>query len=170
MGRRIITAYNGSTGIESAETVIRTIPSAAEETKEQKVAEQKNVIALVPDDYKTKVIKYIPTEIVTAYVTLEGIIKASPGATNGVYWMVFILLLILTPLYMWRVTSQAGQKPAWDQIIVSFFSFIIWVMALGGPFATLSWYDPLYGALLLPIFTLIAPLFKYSPGKVDPAI
>lgn len=110
------------------------------------------------DDYKTKVIKYIPTEIVTAYVTLDGIIKASSQATNAVYWVVFIFLLILTPIYIWRVTSEANQQPAWDQIIVSFFSFFIWVLALGGPFVTLSWYQPLYPALMLPIYTLIIPV------------
>ena len=115
---------------------------------------------MIADDYKTKVIKYIPAEIVTAYVTLEGILKASPNATNAVYWFVFLVLLALTPLYIWKVTSQPNKKPAWDQIIVSFFSFIVWVMALGGPFATLSWYSPLIPALLLPIYTLIIPMVK----------
>lgn len=115
---------------------------------------------LVPDDYKMKVIKYIPTEIIAAYVTLQGIIEASAQAPAGAYWMIFIILLILTPVYVWRITNQTDQKPAWDQIIVSFFSFIIWVMAIGGPFATLPWYQPIYPALLLPIFTLIVPLIK----------
>lgn len=158
MGRRIVTACKGTKEpVLKNETIFTATASAA---LPESPREQTTAIDIIPDDYKMKVIKYIPTEIVTVYVTLEGIIRASSQAPNGVYWMVFIILLILTPIYMWRITNQADQKPAWDQIIVAFFSFIIWAMALGGPFATLSWYHPLYPALLLPIFTLIVPLIK----------
>jgi len=139
-----------------ARTTVRTISSAMIGNGEEQAREAQ----LVPDDYKMKVIKYIPTEIVAAYITLEGIIKASAQAPVGAYWMVFVILLVLTPIYVWRITDQAGRKPAWDQIIISFFSFIIWVMAIGGPFDTMSWYQPIYPALLLPIFTLVAPLIR----------
>lgn len=113
-----------------------------------------------PDDYKSKIIKYIPAEIVTAYVTLEGIIKSSTQATVEIYWIIFLILLALTPLYIWRVTNDPKKSPAWDQIIIAFFSFAFWVFALGGPFGSLAWYRPLYGALILPIYTLVVPLFK----------
>lgn len=155
MGRRIVIACKGS---EAKSLSVFKTSETGEPSRTS--AEQTDAVRLTPDDYKTRVIKYIPTEIVAAYVTLEGIIKATEKAPSGAYWMVFIILLVLTPIYMWRITEQADQKPAWDQIIVSFFSFIIWVMALGGPFATLSWYQPIYPALLLPIITLIVPLIK----------
>ncbi|NLO41372.1 MAG: hypothetical protein GX115_18145 [Ruminiclostridium sp.] len=156
MGRRIIHACKEAQTGSAVQTFLKTVPAAIPKNG----AEQPVETQLVADDYKMKVIKYIPTEIIAAYVTLEGIINASNQAPAGAYWMVFVILLVLTPLYVWRITNQAHQKPAWDQIIVSFFSFIIWVMALGGPFATLSWYQPIYPALLLPIFTLIVPLFN----------
>lgn len=156
MGRRIVNACKGS----KAELQTQAIFKATSAEPPVNGKEQAGEPQLVPDDYKMKVIKYIPTEIVAAYIALEGIIKASAQAPAGAYWMVFVILLILTPFYVWRITNQAEQKPAWDQIIVSFFSFIIWVMAIGGPFTTLSWYQPIYPALLLPIFTLIVPLIK----------
>lgn len=155
MGRRIVIACKGK------ETEALSVFRASEQGEQPgNTTDQTGASRLIPDDYKMRVIKYIPTEIVAAYVTLEGIIKATEKAPAGAYWMVFIILLVLTPIYMWRITEQSDQKPAWDQIIVSFFSFIIWVMALGGPFATLSWYQPIYPALLLPIFTLVVPLIK----------
>lgn len=156
MGRRIINACKDTQTEPLIGTLFKTGPAVLPAER----VEQAGEAQLTPDDYKMKVIKYIPTEIVAAYVMLEGIIKASTQAPTGAYWMVFIILLVLTPIYVWRITEQADQKPAWDQIIVSFFSFIIWVMAIGGPFATLSWYQPIYPALLLPIFTLIVPLIK----------
>ncbi len=158
MGRRIIHACKETQTGSAIQTFFKTVPTVIPKNAAEQPAEPQ----LAADDYKMKVIKYIPTEIIAAYVTLEGIINASNQAPAGAYWMVFVILLILTPLYVWRITNQAHQKPAWDQIIVSFFSFIIWVMALGGPFATLSWYQPIYPALLLPIFTLIVPLFNVT--------
>lgn len=69
----------------------------------------------------------------------------------------FLALLALTPLYIWRATTEAGKPAAKAQIIVSTISFAVWVFALGGPFASLGWYIPAYGALLLPIYTIAVP-------------
>jgi hypothetical protein len=44
------------------------------------------------------------------------------------------------------------------QLGISTIAFVVWVFALGGPFATVSWYQPIYGALLLPIFTFFVPM------------
>lgn len=111
-----------------------------------------------PDDYKTKLIKYIPAEIVAAFVTVDGIVRSASQLSAQVYWLVFLALLALTPLYMWRVTTEAGKPAARAQIIVSTISFAVWVFALGGPFAGLAWYLPVYGALLLPIYTIAVPV------------
>jgi len=56
----------------------------------------------------------------------------------------------LTPLYLWRVQKILKIQ----QHVISLLSFIIWVFALGGPFAMYSWYNPVYGEILLPVFTL----------------
>jgi hypothetical protein len=111
------------------------------------------------DDYMTKLVKYIPTEIVAVYLFISGILKnLAPNAVLD--WGVFVLLLVLTPVYIWRVTKDPQKSPAWDQLVVSFVSFAVWVFALGGPFAAYAWYNPLYGSILVALFTLIAPIIK----------
>jgi hypothetical protein len=62
----------------------------------------------------------------------------------------------MTPLYLFFVQKVKKAK----QLILSTLSFAVWVFALGGPFTLLSWYDPLYGALLLPVFTFTISLFQ----------
>lgn len=109
------------------------------------------------DTYVTKLIKYIPSEIVAVYIFIEGILN-SMNAAGLLQWIIFAFLLILTPIYMWRVTHDKTQPPAWGQIIISFFSFAIWVFAMGGPFTTLSWYNPLYGSILVALYTLVIPI------------
>ena len=48
---------------------------------------------------------------------------------------------------------MAGQKVLkLQQHIISFLSFVVWVFALGGPFLLFSWYNPLYGEILLPVY------------------
>jgi hypothetical protein len=110
------------------------------------------------DDYPTKLIKYIPAEIVATFVVVDGILRSAPQVPTAVYWIIFFVLLILTPLYIWRVTTEPNEPPAIAQILISTCSFFVWVFALGGPFSYLDWYQPVYGALVLPIFTLVIPI------------
>jgi len=111
----------------------------------------------IADDYATRVVKYIPVEIVAAFVTIDGILQAATAVAESVHWLVFCALLLLTPLYTWRLTTKEGLPPAYAQIGISIASFAVWVFALGGPFKFLSWYNHAYGSVLLIIFTLIPP-------------
>jgi len=38
----------------------------------------------------------------------------------------------------------------------------VWLFALGGPFALLDWYEPAFGAIVLPLYTLIVPIIARS--------
>jgi hypothetical protein len=106
-----------------------------------------------PDEYSTRLIKYIPAEVVTIYVFVDGIIKQANDPTSEplLLWLAFGVILALTPLYLWRV--QKVEK--WLQIVICTLSFAVWVFSLGGPFAWLGWYKALYGAVLLPLFTFV---------------
>jgi hypothetical protein len=53
------------------------------------------------DRYASTVIKYIPTEIVGAYLAVQGIVQTAPKATAD--WLIVgvaAILMILTPLYL----------------------------------------------------------------------
>jgi hypothetical protein len=47
-----------------------------------------------------------------------------------------------------------------QQHFISLLSFIVWAFALGGPFALYSWYNPVYGSILLPVFTLLVAIWE----------
>jgi hypothetical protein len=112
------------------------------------------------DDYMTKLVKYIPAEIIAVYLFINGIVTALTAPSAVLSWGVFALLLLLTPLYIWRVTNDKALPPAWDQMLVAFISFAVWVFAIGGPFTTLVWYNPLYGSILVALFTLVIPMIR----------
>ncbi len=103
------------------------------------------------DDYGTRVLKYIPAEVVTVYIAVQAVIAQS-GSVEGsgtLLWIAFGFLLALTPVYLWRVMHVT--KPL--QLVISTLSFAVWVFSLGGPFVSFTWYQPLYGAILLPLYT-----------------
>jgi hypothetical protein len=120
------------------------------------------------DTYFDRVIKYIPADIIAAWTAVTGIIASqtvmpTEGTTAGsgqlvALWISFGVGVILTFLWVQRQTTLPNQPPARTQSIVSTLAFIVWVFALGGPFATLGFYEPWIGSLLLIGFTLAVGL------------
>ena len=98
--------------------------------KHQPEDEQKKT----PDNQVERVIKYVPTEIISGYLALSGLATALPE--NLAYkpilaWGLVVIGLIFTPLYLMKSKPQGKQ---WWQIPISTAAFFFWAYALGGPF------------------------------------
>jgi hypothetical protein len=102
--------------------------------------------------YQDKIVKLIPTEIVGAYMVLAGIIPASSAKVGTL--VVSIALLILTPLYLWRISKVTNVV----QLVVTTISFAVWVYSLGGPFAAWGIYQSYIASIVLILWTLIIPV------------
>ena len=76
------------------------------------------------------------------------------GRVFTVGLIIFGIGIIGTVLYLLRVAKVND----WSQITVSTIAFVVWVFALGGPFSHCAWYQPAYGALILPIYTFFVPI------------
>ena len=110
-----------------------------------------------PDNYFDRIVKYIPTEIVAAWVAVSAIIEASASVSkDGALWTAFVFGLAITAAWIWRQTMSVSRRAAATQIAISCIAFAVWVLALGGPFADLGWYDPVWSALAPIGFTLVA--------------
>lgn len=115
------------------------------------------------DSYFEKLIKYIPADIVAAYVTIAGILSEHNNDPLWLTWAVFGCLLALTPLYVcWIKTNPPGIMPSktfhWA---ASCLAFTVWVFALGGPFAaSFDWYRPFFGSIALILTTLLLPALE----------
>ena len=118
------------------------------------------------DNYMSRVLKYIPTEIVMAYLSIDGVLRScyNPNVWADrqmllrLLWGISAVLTILTPLWLWRVMG-VRRRP---QLILSTLSVPVWLFALGGPFDLLYWYRPALGAVVLPLYTLILPIISRS--------
>jgi len=117
------------------------------------------------ENYLTQVLKHIPSEIVMAYVTIDGVLQSSYDASVDrevlltLLWIVFGALTVLTPLWLYRVMRVRRLR----QLCLSTLSVPVWLFALGGPFALQDWYRPALGAIVLPLYTLIVPCIIRRP-------
>lgn len=109
-----------------------------------------------PDDYKERILKFIPAEVVTLYLLVYGLAKAAEDQIpfEVISWVLFGVGIFGTILHLWRIAKVSD----WSQILISTVAFVVWVFALGGPFLQLPWYNSIYGALLLPIYTFFIPI------------
>ena len=118
------------------------------------------------DNYLSRVLKHIPSEIVMAYVSIEGVLKSSYNVKvpqqretlMTLLWIVLVALTLLTPLWLWRVM----RVKRFSQLFISTLSVPVWLFALGGPFALQDWYQPAFGAIILPLYTLVVPIITRS--------
>ncbi len=113
------------------------------------------------DGYFDKLLKYIPTEIVGGWIAITGLIKsASNIPTNTILWILLAIFTGLTALYILKQTEEANKPAAIKQTTISSIAFIVWVFAIGEPFDSLSFYNPIYGSILLILYNLTIPLIN----------
>ncbi len=118
------------------------------------------------DDYMSQVLKHIPSEIVMAYVTIDGVLRTSYNSNvwadrqtlQTLLWIILGALTVITPFWLHRVMHVRRTS----QLFISTLSVPVWLFALGGPFALLDWYRPAFGAIILPLYTLIVPIISRS--------
>ena len=117
------------------------------------------------DTYFDRVVKFVPADIVGAWVAAAGIVKGAAGIpTQKVLWIVFVFGLLLTPFWTLRQTHEEGAPRALLQAGIATLAFAVWVFALGGPFASLPFYHEVYGSLVLIGFTLVVGLIVPRPS------
>jgi hypothetical protein len=119
------------------------------------------------DDYLTKVVKYVPAEVLAAYLFMAGVIDSNVTSKHAhAIWLGGLLIgvLVLTIPYSLRVLNIVR----WSQIIMSIIGIAVYVFALGGWFATTTWYHQWYASIVVPVFGLLIAIFKLPPLPEDP--
>jgi hypothetical protein len=139
------------------------------------------------DEYKERLVKYIPAESVALYTFADKFLIAFYGlnavgnATNNpadpfltfFSWLLVLLGLVGTPIYLYR--QRVGTQPWGLHAAISTAAFVCWSYTLGGSFyLTHHLYHVVGAAMAGPIFTFVAGWFEprpqRNPPKSDPAL
>ena len=109
-------------------------------------------------EYLGRLLKLIPSEIIAAYMVIQGFIPVE-SAKWGLS-IVSLVLLIITPFYL----KYAQKVEKNTQVFVSTVSFVIWVYAIGGPFVLWNIHQTWIASVLLLLWTTFIPqFFKITP-------
>jgi hypothetical protein len=106
----------------------------------------------VVQSYQDRMLKLIPTEIIAAYMALQGVVP-----TAYAKWATLaaaVILVALTPLYLTRLQ----QVRRTGQVVMTTIAVVVWLYTLGGPFQYWGLYQPWIGSVLLVLWTLVVPL------------
>jgi hypothetical protein len=110
------------------------------------------------DEYLDRLLKLIPGETVAAYLFVVGVIqtalKGQPSALSIWLWIVFAVIGVGNFFY-WKRAKVTDPT----QYVVLTAAYVVWVFTIGGPFATMEWYQPFMGSVILGLFTFLAPQF-----------
>jgi len=116
------------------------------------------------DTYSDKLLKYIPADVVGAWVAVTGLVASAKDVPQQtVLWVAFAVGLGMTAWWTLKQTAAPGRPPATGQTVISTVSFAVWVFALGGPFKDIPG-QPLYGSLLLIFYTLVVARITPKEG------
>jgi len=137
----------------------------------QEVAEAKAQGEEVSEDkYLEKVKKYIPTEVVLAYVFLQQTIQ-NGAPEPGSFWtkevllgLIFFICLIATPVYKFIQSNEEGYSKPIRQLIISTLAYIAWIFYFGDWFKFLmgeTYYSDILATIVMVTFTLLAPILEF---------
>lgn len=103
--------------------------------------------------YLERVVQLIPAEVVAAHLTIQGLVYNQIRIRDVALEISAGVLFVLLPLYLWRlgVTSK-------KQIALTMGSFLIWVLAVSLPVHQRSGLDPLWGSIILVLWTTVIPV------------
>lgn len=134
----------------------------------------KSLKNLPPDDYRDRLIKYIPAESVALYVAVDKMVNSHYGlstltadsvvSTQAVIvsWAILALGIIGTPIYLYR--RKLSGQPWLLNAVISTIAFVLWAYTLSGSvFLVHQWYSVFAAGLFAPIFTFVAGFFEPKP-------
>jgi hypothetical protein len=120
------------------------------------------VVVPTADDFLTKLVKYVPLEILGVYLFVEGAVESNvtePGPLATWLGAVLVATLVIMIPYDIRVLNVV--RPV--QIAMSMVGMAVYVFAVGGWFATTTWYEAWYSSIVLPVFVLLVAIIRLKP-------
>jgi hypothetical protein len=118
-----------------------------------------------PDDYKDKLIKYVPAEVLAFYAPLAAALAEKPER-KSLLITVAIAGLVATPGYLWYAAKDKNpaERPLKHFYLLAALSFVAWAICTSALGATIG-LDQLQGSVVLGITVLLLPLIDALLAK-----
>ncbi len=115
------------------------------------------------DTWEDRLMKFIPLEAVGLYVGIDAALRSAKLSSVMEQRVWFGLALAVTLLFTWVYLRFRGNVSRRSQLGASLVAVLVWVFAIGGVFATFSFYRPWQGTVLLIICTAFLSVLPLEP-------
>lgn len=120
-------------------------------------------ITSTADDYWARLVKYVPIEVISAYILLKGAIESAYKPTEPIGAWMLGALVVLGAVATWFFARKVLRVARWQQLLLSAVAFLVWTFATGGVFATFSWYLPWMTTAVVVIFGVVVRVVELPP-------
>jgi hypothetical protein len=117
------------------------------------------------DTYFDRLTKYIPMEIIGAYLVVEGLLKELLKTEELAVGL--LVLFLLGMLSTWFFARRVLNVVRTSQLTMSAFAFFVWVFATGGWFVTLEFWAPGWGTIAVVVFAVMVRILNIGPLPDD---
>lgn len=113
------------------------------------------------DDYFDRLVKYVPLEIIGAYLIVDGLLRE---LLEGQALSIGLLaLLVLGLLAAWFFANRVLNVVRTNQLVMTAIAFLVYVFATGGWFATFPFWAPAWGTIAVVLFGVAVRIVGIPP-------
>ena len=118
-------------------------------------------------DFLGSLVLMIPSEVVALYFIGRGYAAHSPIINMGIWGLICWLIVVparFLGMSVVRTKERYGIWTRWVNLLISFISFPVWILALGSPILKFS-LDTDTAALIVLITSVIGGWFYTNPSN-----
>lgn len=114
-------------------------------------------------DYIARLVKLIPTEVVSLYLVGTGILQKNTDRVAWLVWAVICFVLVIVVRIFGTSDAKNKVPPEIPVVIISAVSFLIWIYSLGGPLIQLWHFPDEYAWMAVLVWTFVIPIIYKQP-------
>lgn len=116
-----------------------------------------------PDDYWARLVKYVPVEIIGAYLVVLGVLDTAYPDSGTPRRIALATLAVLSLVASWLFAQRVLNVVRQAQLAMTAVAFAVWVFATGGYFSTTAWWEPWMGTIAVVAFGVAARIVGLGP-------
>jgi hypothetical protein len=116
-----------------------------------------------PDDYFTRLLKYVPVEIIGGYLIIAGVLESAYPSWGDARRVWLGALLVAGAVGSFFYAQRVNHVRRYTQLAMTSVAFTIWVFASGGVFAGAGWWHPWMGTIAVVVFGLLVRIVGLGP-------
>jgi hypothetical protein len=119
--------------------------------------------ATVADDYWGRLVKYVPIEIIGAYMIVSGVVDTAYADSMWQRRLALGILGAAGVIASWFFALRVLKVVRRVQLMMTGLAFAVWSFATGGVFSTMDWWQPWMGTIAVVVFGVAVRIVGLGP-------